>query len=198
MIDDAVSTVVLPKVIWKPTPACGSRYGSAVNLVVVHRWGSRFTNPTAEEETYDGVVNFFMDPNNSASAHLVFPGSAAPGEVTQMVAWDQMAWTEAAYNPVSDDIETADALWIDANPKPDAVGLAVLARIVACRLHKRGLPPVWSTHRGFCRHGDLGASGGGHYACPTTNMTYWKSFVGMVQREYARSGCSTDPKVVGR
>jgi hypothetical protein len=101
-----------------------------------------------------------------------------------------MAWAEAAYNPIADDVETADAMWPDANPHPDADGLAVLARIVACRLLARKLPAVWSTRRGFCRHADLGAEGGGHTECPTTNLGYWQAFVKQVQAEYARSGCA--------
>jgi hypothetical protein len=123
-----------------------------------------------------------MDTAHEASAHIVFPGSAVPGEATQMVAWADYGWAEAAYNPDADEIESADAIWLGKDPH----GLAVLARIVAYRLHIRGLPPVWSTRQGFCRHADLGAAGGGHTSCPTTDLAYWKHFIGMVQFEHHR------------
>jgi hypothetical protein len=184
-----MTAVILPEtLLWRPTTACSPRYGHEVELVVVHRWGVRYTTEPDEAKSYQGVINYFLDPTHRASAHIVFPGSAKPDEATQMVGWDDMAWAEAAYNPVSDEVETADALWPDANKAPDAVGLAVLARIVAFRLHVRSLPPVWSTRRGFCRHADLGAAGGGHTECPTTNLTYWRHFVTLVQEEAARGG----------
>lgn len=178
------AAVVLPDLLWHPSPAFSSRRGHPVELVVVHRWGVRFTTEPAEAISYHGVVNYLSDPIHRASAHIVFPGSAVPGEATQLVAWDQLAWAEAAYNAVADDVESADAIWIG----DDTEGMRVLARIVAFRLHVRGLPAVWSTRRGFCRHADLGAAGGGHTACPTTNIAQWRSFVKMVQHELDRGG----------
>lgn len=183
---------ILPTLKWRPTPASNTRVGVTINIIVVHRWGVRYSGGKETAIEYEGVQNYFMDPANRASAHLVYPGSAVAGEATQMVSWAEMAWGEAAYNPVADEVESADAHWPDALPagvKPDAEGLAVLARIVACRLHARGLPPIWSTQRGFCRHADLGAAGGGHPDCPTVDVPYWRGFVKLVQQEYARSGC---------
>jgi hypothetical protein len=176
--------VVLPELRWNPTAACSSRLGHSVSLVVVHRWGVRYTSPAGEENSYHGVVNFFKNPANRASAHVVFPGSAVPGEATQMVHWSDLAWAEAAYNPVSDEIESADAIWLGDDPE----GLQVLARIVAYRLHKRRLPAVWSTRYGVCRHADLGQPGGGHLECPTTDLPLWRNFVTKVQRELERGG----------
>lgn len=175
---------VLPNLHWDPTAASGSRHGHPVNLVVVHRWGVRYTTEGAEAHSYEGVINFFKNPANGASAHVVFPGSAVPGEATQMVSWADYAWAEAAYNPVADEVESADAIWLGQDPE----GMDVLARIVAQRLHARGLPPVWSTHRGFCRHGDLGQAGGGHTSCPTTDLKVWKHFVGKVQSNFPWDG----------
>lgn len=174
----------LPVLKWQPTAASGPRHGHPVNLVVVHRWGVRYSTEAEEEKTYHGVVRYFLDTEHEASAHIVFPGSADPGRATQMVAWDDYAWAEAAYNPQADDIESADAIWVSN----DSRGLEVLARIVADRLKARGLPPVWSSHRGFCRHADLGAAGGGHTQCPTTDIKHWKHFVSLVQHEHARAG----------
>lgn len=177
--------VVMPVLRWHPTAASGDRHGHPVSLVVVHRWGVRYTTPEAEAHSYDGVVKYFSEPVNQASAHVVFPGSAASGVATQMVAWGDYAWAEAAYNPSADEIESADAIWIGKDPR----GMHTLARIVACRLHARSLPPVWSHKRGFCRHADLGTAGGGHTECPTTNIYVWRHFVSLVQAEYHRGGC---------
>lgn len=180
----AAPPIVLPELDWHPTNACSSRGGAAVVRVVVHRWGVAFTDEAHEAQSYQGVINWFSNPANQASAHVVFPGSAVPGKATQMVAWDQKAWAEAAYNPTSDDIESADAIWLGHDPH----GMAVLARIVAFRLHARGLPARWSAEKGFCRHADLGAAGGGHTACPTTNVALWRAFCALVQHEAGRGG----------
>jgi len=155
-----------------------------VSIIPVHRWGVRYTNATGEAASYRGVIEFFLDPANEASAHLVYPGSAVPGEQTQMVAWSQAAWTEAADNRRSVEIESADAIWLGQ----DALGLAQLARIVGYLLTRFRLPPVWSAERGFCRHADLGAAGGGHLECPTTDLHVWNAFVKMVQAQHARGG----------
>lgn len=179
----------LPDLVWKPTAASGTRHGVEPELIVVHRWGVRYTSLPSELITYGGVVRFFQDPKNAASAHVVFPGSALPGQATQMVGWAEMAWAEAAYNAEADDIESADSIWLPDMRNPgkviDEAGLMTLAAIVSHRLIRRGLPPVWSIRRGFCRHADLGAAGGGHSQCPTTNLTLWRRFVAMVQSDYA-------------
>lgn len=186
-----MSEIVLPELKWHPTAASGDRRGHPVKLVVVHRWGVRYVNPNGTLQSYHGVINFFSDRTNQASAHVVYPGLALPvgsrptdGEATQMVAWADYAWAEAAYNPVADDVESADAIWLGK----DWPGFEQLARIVAYRLHKRGIPPVWSSRHGFCRHADLGAAGGGHTQCPTTDLVLWRRFVRSVQREHERGG----------
>lgn len=183
--------VHLPETLhWHPTAASGVRHGSPVELVVVHRWGVRYSSPEGEASSYEGVIRFFSNPANRASAHIVFPGSAVPDEATQMVSWDHMAWAEAAYNPVSDEVESADACWLrnQSGELVDGPGLQVLARIVAFRLHVRGLPPSWSHRRGFCRHADLGAAGGGHLECPTTDLALWRHFCRLVELEHERGG----------
>ena len=179
-----MADVTLPELDYHWTQARGDRHGHLVELVVVHRWGVRYTTEPAEAITYEGVIRFFSDPKNEASAHIVYPGTAVPGKATQMVKWHDYAWTEAAFNPVSDEVESADAIWLGHDPK----GFRQLARIVAFRLHKRGLPPVWSHRRGFCRHADLGQAGGGHLECPTTDLALWRKFVKAVQQEHARGG----------
>lgn len=181
---------VLPELTWTRSPNYGRRGNHPLDLVVVHRWGVRYINEGAEAKTYDGVVNYFTSPLHKVSAHIVYPGSAVPNEATQMVAWNAYAWAEAAYNPVATDVESADAIWLGQ----DDPGFKQLARIVAFLLATGGglhrpfdgheLPALWSTRRGVCRHADLGQAGGGHTACPTTDLNLWRRFVKSVQAEY--------------
>lgn len=180
-----VEPIVLPKLGWKTTQAKGSRNGVHVVRVVLHRWGVAFTNEHAEASSYQGVMREFMNPANQASAHVVMPGSAVPGQAMQMVRWSEKAWTEAAYNPSSVEIECADAIWLGHDPH----GLAVTARMAAFLLHKYGLPAVHSTARGFCRHGDLGSAGGGHTVCPVPAGAHiWDVFTALVKHEAKRGG----------
>lgn len=179
-----VRTHELPGIVWRPTANHGQRHGSHVARVVLHTWGVRFTDEQAEKRSYEGVVNYFLEPSSQVSAHFVYPGSAVPNEITQMVSYANYAWTEAAFNPTSVEIECADAIWQGADPD----GFEQLAHTVGYLLHHFQLPPVWSESHGFCRHGDLGAAGGGHLACPTTNVSEWKRFAGRVMNNYNAGG----------
>jgi hypothetical protein len=179
-----IGPVILPELEWNPTQAKRSRNGEKVVRVVVHRWGVRYTTEKEEAASYLGVVRFFENPANDASAHVVFPGSADKGKATQMVSWNEAAWAESAYNNSSDDIESADAIWLGHDPR----GFEELARIVAMRCNVRKIPPVWSISNGFCRHADLGIAGGGHLECPTTNLALWHKFVNAVHYEFHRGG----------
>lgn len=178
-----VPPIVLPELDWIPTTACGSRGGHHVERVVVHRWGVTFTTLAAEALSYRGVIREFLNPASQASAHIVMPGSAVPGRAAQMVHWSQKAWTEAAFNPTSVEVECADAIWLGHDPH----GLQVTARIVAFLLHKHGLKPVHTVDGGFCRHGDLGTAGGGHTVCPVPDSApVWQAFSALVAHEHAR------------
>lgn len=191
MIDEPV---ILPDLEWVPTQAKETRDGHPVQLVVVHRWGVAYTTPTAEASAYAGVKREFLNPASQASAHFVYPGSAvkAGAIAAQMVPYAEAAWTEKAYNRYSVEVESADAIWLGHDPH----GFRVLARIVAFLLHRYSLPATWAKplepgdphHRGFCRHADLGTAGGGHTACPTTDLKLWGEFVHAVAAETTRGG----------
>lgn len=180
----------LPRLEWLASPNHSSRHGSRVNRVVVHRWGVKFHSMEAEQASYKGVLHYFQQPQSQVSAHVVYPGSAAPGEATQMVTWREKAWAEAHYNPDSVEVESADAIWLGHDPE----GLQQLAHMVAFMLHHWELPPrmlapaTVATQRGFCRHADLGLLGGGHTSCPTTDLHLWHSFAAKVLAEYERGG----------
>lgn len=180
----------LPDLTYSASPNSGPRNGAKVRLIVVHRWGVRFTDEQAEKRSYEGVVHYFKQRSSQVSAHIVYPGSAVPGEATQMVPWHLKAWAEAYYNPDSLEVESADAIWLGHDP----AGFHQLARIVAYLLHHHGLPATaldarGVVHgRGFCRHGDLGQLGGGHTACPTTDPHLWAAFTHLVKLEAAAGG----------
>lgn len=180
-MDSLVHIHKLPKVVWEPTAACGDRHGSIVQHVVLHTWGGRYTTEQAEKISYGGVIAEFKNTANEASSHLVFPGSAVPNEITQMVRLRDYAWTQAAYNPTSVEIECADAIWQGHDPD----GLKQLAHITGYLLRLYKLPPVWSHDRGFCRHGDLGTAGGGHTLCPVQiPSAIWREFIHLTKANY--------------
>ena len=164
-----MTDVILPPLVQHPSPNQSSRHGVPVHLVVVHD----------TEGGYAGSIETLCDPNRQASAHVVVREDG--GEATQLVPWEGKAWACVAFNSVSDNIELAgfhDKLH----------NLRVGARVVAFRLHKRGLPARWSRDGkspGFCRHYDLGAAGGGH-TDPTTHLLYWLRFVVLVKYEARR------------
>lgn len=181
-----VGKTVLPHLDWQPTDAKSTRAaGVTVEDVFVHRWGGG---------SYHGVISEFLNPANQASAHFVYAGQtgADAGKCCQMIPLAGKAWTEAAFNSEGVSIESADAIWLGHDPN----GFAQLARIVGWLLHHEKLPAAWvhdpHTHaKGFARHADGGADGGGHTACPTTDMQLWAQFVERVKGEFAHGGYRT-------
>lgn len=163
--------VSLPRLEHRPSPNQSDRL-EGVRLVVVHD----------TEGGYEGSIAWLCNPAAQASAHVVLREDGA--EATQLVPWSRKAWACMAYNSASDNLEMAGFA-------SRGYGLAQLrraARIVAFRLHKRGLPARWARGgqgQGFCRHYDLGAAGGGHYD-PTTSTAKWLAFVALVKLEHRR------------
>lgn len=170
-----MAPVVLPNLLWRPSPNFSSRHGQKVHLIVAHR-------PVGG---YEGAIATLCDPARQASAHIVTkPGGL---EATQLVGWDEKAWACEAFNAFSDNIEFSDEMWVGDDPH----GLAVAARIVAFRCHERGIPPTWTkqphTTPGVCRHYDLGVAGGGH-TDPTLVVQVWERFMALVKKEHTRAG----------
>lgn len=164
--------VSLPPLKTRWSPNYSSRNGAEVRLVVVHD----------TEGGYDGSVAWLCNPRARASAHVVLREDGL--EATQLVPWNQKAWSCVDFNGVSDNLELAgfSSKWYSLSQ------LRRAARIVAFRLHKRNLPAVWARNgsgKGFCRHYDLGAAGGGH-SDPTTSTVKWLAFVALVKLEAQR------------
>jgi len=175
------AAVTLPPLRWVASPNESQRLGD-VRLVVVHR-------PVG---SYAGSIVALCDPAHQASAHVIVRDDGK--EATQLVAWSRKAWACVAFNSASDNIETPDVIW--TSPKLTTAQwftFGVCARIVAFRLHKRGLPADYVTgagllhHEGFTRHLDLGRAGGGH-SDPTEDLTRWHQFCALVEAELLRGG----------
>lgn len=167
--------VTLPPVRWVPSPNYSSRdKGSVIDLIVLHD----------TEGGYQGSINWFSSKKSQVSAHIVLREDG--NEATQMVAYRQKAWHCAAFNSRSIGIEMAGfaARGYNINEWRKA------ARVVAYFLRKHNLPARWAkggVGKGFARHYDLGAAGGGH-TDPTTNLAKWLWFVALVKFEYHRAG----------
>lgn len=181
-----MSKTTLPELEPHPFTPNQSQRLAPVTLIVVHRWG------VPAFSSFDGIVNNMMHPDREISAHIVYAGEQGrdKGRAVQLVPWNRKAWACISFNSRSDNIELGDAMWSGLDSK----GFARAARIVAGRLHYRGLPAVWrhgsalnGSAGGFTRHYDLGAAGGGH-TDPTTNPALWDRFCELVQAEHARGG----------
>lgn len=168
------ANVTLPPLKQRWTPNQGRRL-TPVRLVVVHR-------PVG---SYRSAIEVLCDPAHEASAHVVVREDGR--EATQLVGWGKKAWACVWFNSTSDNIETPDWIWSGELAEPKLQVLKVCARIVAFRLHKRGLPAQWCkpTGKGFLRHYDLGKAGGGH-TDPTTDNHRWLQFVELVRQEADR------------
>lgn len=182
-----VGSVVLPALEWVPTGNRSSRRGRKVETVFLHRWGI----VAWKSERIQGVINTFKNRAANASAHIVYAGEVGPdaGECVQMVALKDKAWTEGFFNDEGVSIECGDAMWLGHDPK----GFARAARITGWLLKDLDLDAQWvadphAAKEGVSRHADGGQDGGGHTACPTTDLELWRQFIGRVKAEVAFDG----------
>jgi hypothetical protein len=165
--------VILPDLVWRQSPNFSSRGGAMVRLIVWH----------ATMGAYAGAISWLCNPQAQASANAVEREDG--GQATQLVQWGRKAWHVAAYNSVAEGLEMAGS-----GPSWPLQQLRVAARIIAYRLHARGLPPRyarWGIGLGFCRHKDLGLAGGGHVD-PPMSLATWNLCKWLVKREAARGG----------
>jgi len=135
-----------------------------VRLVVVH-------DP---EGNYEGTVAFIGRRTAQVSYHVL--GDFEFKRVTQFVPWGEKAWSCAAFNSYSDNISIAG---FKGNSWSYAA-LNRLARAVAFRLNKRGLPATFISApvafpppKGFTFHSELGSKGGGHTDPGLTGAKKW-------------------------
>jgi hypothetical protein len=166
---------VLPKLVYKHSPNQSTRiHGQkAVRLIVVH----------TPEGSYGPMVRYMTDPNQprKVSYHGLLREDGL--EFTQLVPWGRKAWHAGAMNSASEGVSAAGYA---AKFNVRSEQSKRLARIVAYRLHKRGLKARWTTNPvsgGFCRHADLQTD-----RSDPMSRAKWIVFVGMVKAEAARGG----------
>lgn len=159
--------VTLPPIKWRESPNQSQRlFPADVELIVVH----------TPEGSYNAMVEYICRSSSQVSYHVLLREDGL--EATQLVAWGRKAWHAKVHNGRSEGISAAGYA---RNFNVRSEQSKRLARIVAFRLHKRGLPASWSTKRGFCRHADLQTD-----RSDPMSRAKWLVFVGMVKYEKAR------------
>lgn len=166
--------VVLPtlKFVESPNQSARVHGAQAIRLIVVH----------TPEGAYAPMVRYCCSASGRrVSYHGLLREDGL--EFTQLVPWDRKAWHAGAYNSLSEGISAAGfAKNFDVKSEQSRR----LARVVAFRLHKRGLPARWSRDGGgdgFCRHADLQSD-----RSDPMSVQKWATFVTMVQAEARRGG----------
>lgn len=170
-----MSAVVLPPLVQRHSPNQSSRHGTAVDLLVWHETAG----------AYAGSVAWLCNPAAQASAHIVLREDGM--EATQLVDLQAKAWAQAAYNPRAVAVEHAN---ITAKGYATDYQLQVSARIFGWLCLHLGIPPRWARGGGgpgVCYHGELGAAGGGHYACGP-DPSGWLRFLDLLHYELGRGG----------
>lgn len=157
----------LPELSYVGTRCQSERSTQNVRLVVVH-------DP---EGGYRGTVNYIKNKYPDAygvSYHVLL---SEDGKLaSQFVPWEKKAWSCARFNSVSDNVSIAGYKG-NAWSYP---ALNRLARVIAFRLHKRGLPAkfCWKPDindvpAGWTFHSELGAAGGSHLDPGLTGPKFW-------------------------
>jgi hypothetical protein len=148
--------------VWIPSPNFSSRGGANVRILVLH---------TAEgARTYQDLGHFFQG-NVQASSHV--GADDTHNTVGEYVHPQDKAWTVAAFNPVSENIEMcafSDWSLDEWHRHPNM--LANCAAWIAEEAKRYNIPIEALTPneaqgggRGVCQHKDLGIEGGGHHDC---------------------------------
>lgn len=107
--------------------------GAKVSQFVLHYTVSR-------PGSLNAIWGLFNTPSFGASSTLLLEPT---GRCLRIVPWDKKAWTQGAFNSVSESVEimamgTESRAWWLAQP---IIRRGILASIVADRLRARGLPP---------------------------------------------------------
>lgn len=166
--------VTLPplKQVHSPNQSQRVHGNDAVDLIVVH----------SPEGSYEGTVRFLQQASAGVSYHILIKEDGS--EATQFVPYSRKAWHAGVQNSRSEGISLADYA---RKIRAFTPGGRKLARVVAFRLHKRGLPPTWrrkgEVGGGFCRHADIQSD-----RSDPMSLSRWLAFVAMVKFQYHLGG----------
>lgn len=177
-METAVKPIVLPKLIWRPSPNFSSRNGIKPNLLVYHETAG----------SYLGAISWLRNPVSGVSAMGVLREDG--NEFTQLVKVRDKAWTQGAFNSRAVGIENAN---ITSKGYATEMQLRVCARIFGWLMWQLHIPLRFArggNGAGICRHSDLGSAGGGHTNCGMNDRDFWR-FMAMIEKEIKRGGYKT-------
>ena len=142
------------------------RHGNRIRGIVIHTTESHNRDGRSD---VDSIHAWFDNPNSGASSHVIID---AEGHSTTCVADSKKAWTCAAYNSQTLNIELVGFAAYDA---ADWVryedGIKKAAKFGAFWSRRFDIPVrdgvcdnryAQITERGFFTHSDFGSAGGGH------------------------------------
>jgi hypothetical protein len=167
--------IVLPKLIWLPSPNFSSRHGTRIDLLVYHETAG----------FYNGDISWLRNPKSKASALGVLREDGM--EFTQLVKIADKSWTQAFYNPRSVGVEHSN---VTSKGYSTEIQLKVSARIFGWLALKLDIPvriARGGNGRGICRHSDLGSLGGGHTQCGMSDINF-ERWLKMIHHEVERGG----------
>lgn len=159
---------VLPKLYQLATVNQSRRLWPEVELIICH----------TPEGSYESATTTITNPASEVSYHVLIKENGK--EARQFVRWSRKAWHARVHNSRSEGIALAG---FAAETRALSPGGRALARAVAFRLRRHGLPPRWSRYRGFCRHADLQRD-----RSDPMPLRQWLLFVSLVKYEYRRGG----------
>jgi hypothetical protein len=142
--------------------------GSSIKLIVLHTTEGH-NRPGLED--LKNLASWFNNPKAQASSHI---GNDAEGNDARFVEDNKKAWTCAAYNSVSLNLEqigfsgTSQSIWLGKNMKQ----LLNTAQWIAYWSEKHNIPIRKARvfkgrvlRSGVIQHSDLGVEGGNHGDC---------------------------------
>lgn len=194
-----------PPVVWRPASPANfqdaSRTAADIDSIVIH----------TAEGSYAGTISWFQNPSASASSHYVISPS---GEITQMVADEDVAWTQTYYNRRSFGIECAGYAGSAATWTPELLdSLVSLVAWLSEAYQIRALHPAttandtggWYDDFGILGHYQIQTSGSPaatRYGVRTDPGSYfpWDDFVARVNGQYGPgvpSGLVAEPRLEG-
>lgn len=134
-----------------------SRNGVSPKIIVLHTTeGANVPNSVTDLKS---LGSWFDNSAAQASSHV---GVDSDGYCAKFVPDSAKAWTCAAYNSVSLNIEQ---IGFASQKTFTEAELNATARYIAYWSKKYDIPLVHSIEHGVCEHKDLGQAGGGHDDC---------------------------------
>jgi N-acetyl-anhydromuramyl-L-alanine amidase AmpD len=154
----ALFALTPPPVIWKPSPNyTNSTRETTYNIdaIVIHTTEGSDTNGDGwYSECYTQAINWFLNSSSGVSAHYVVSPS---GEITQMVADEDIGWHATYYNKRSIGIECAGFASKSNTWTPQLIN--ALTGLVAWLCEKYNVPAIHPSDTALSMGGYLDVAG---------------------------------------